>query len=197
MSDNIFELKLQIQQLQDKVAYLAGGTNGEQLVNCIQERDEAIRRKDRQIKEQESQLVNLACVLSTLDAKRKNSQTKCTSQVARIEDLERELAAAGTQCAVLAEDIAAERDIVGQRDGHIASLEEEATRNQRERSELQQTVEAKHAKIEALQQQALDLRRQLTARCDELAALEERRRDTASRARAIKQEFHTALRAEQ
>ena len=39
-----FELQLRIQHLEDKLAYLAGGTNGEELASIIMEKDQELQR---------------------------------------------------------------------------------------------------------------------------------------------------------
>jgi hypothetical protein len=44
MEDNVFEMKLRIQQLEEKLAYLAGGTNGDELASIIMEKDEEIAK---------------------------------------------------------------------------------------------------------------------------------------------------------
>jgi hypothetical protein len=48
-NDEHFNLLLQIQQLQDKCAYLAGGTDGVQLAEVLMEKEEECRMKDREI----------------------------------------------------------------------------------------------------------------------------------------------------
>lgn len=40
----MFELKLQIQHLQEKVTFLAGGSNGAELAGALMERDEELER---------------------------------------------------------------------------------------------------------------------------------------------------------
>jgi hypothetical protein len=47
MEDNVFEMKLRIQQLEEKLAYLAGGTNGDELASIIMEKDEEIAKMVR------------------------------------------------------------------------------------------------------------------------------------------------------
>lgn len=43
----IFELKLQIQHLQEKLTFLAGGTNGAELVEVLMEKDEELEKNVR------------------------------------------------------------------------------------------------------------------------------------------------------
>lgn len=40
----VFELKLQIQHLGEKLTYLAGGTNGAELVEVLMEKDEELEK---------------------------------------------------------------------------------------------------------------------------------------------------------
>lgn len=45
MSESVvFELKLQIQHLQEKLTFLAGGTNGAELVEVLMEKDEELEK---------------------------------------------------------------------------------------------------------------------------------------------------------
>lgn len=41
----MFELKLQIQHLEEKLAFLAGGTNGAELVAVLMEKDAELEQK--------------------------------------------------------------------------------------------------------------------------------------------------------
>lgn len=46
MSESIvFELKLQIQHLQEKLTFLAGGTSGAELVEVLMEKDDELEKK--------------------------------------------------------------------------------------------------------------------------------------------------------
>ena len=48
MSESVvFELKLQIQHLEEKLTFLAGGTNGAELVEVVMEKDEELEKNVR------------------------------------------------------------------------------------------------------------------------------------------------------
>lgn len=48
MSESVvFELKLQIQHLEEKLTFLAGGTNGAELVEVLMEKDEELEKNVR------------------------------------------------------------------------------------------------------------------------------------------------------
>lgn len=48
MSESVvFELKLQIQHLEEKLTFLAGGANGAELVEVLMEKDEELERNVR------------------------------------------------------------------------------------------------------------------------------------------------------
>lgn len=50
MSESVvFELKLQIQHLQEKLTFLAGGSNGAELVEVLMEKDEELERNVRTV----------------------------------------------------------------------------------------------------------------------------------------------------
>lgn len=49
MSESVvFELKLQIQHLEEKLTFLAGGTNGAELVEVLMEKEEELEKKVKQ-----------------------------------------------------------------------------------------------------------------------------------------------------
>lgn len=52
----MFNMRLQLQQLQAKVEFLAGGTDGEQLADLLMEKEEEGRAKDRALEEQAARL---------------------------------------------------------------------------------------------------------------------------------------------
>ncbi|KAM3574290.1 hypothetical protein VYU27_003770 [Nannochloropsis oceanica] len=62
-----FNLLLQIQQLQDKCTYLAGGTNGVQLTEILIEKEEECRDKDRAMSSLEEEMNRLKEVLMRME----------------------------------------------------------------------------------------------------------------------------------
>ena len=62
-----FNLLLQIQQLQDKCTYLAGGTDGVQLTEVLMEKEEECRGKDRAILSLEDEMNHLSEVLGRME----------------------------------------------------------------------------------------------------------------------------------
>jgi hypothetical protein len=62
-----FNLLLQIQQLQDKCTYLAGGTDGEQLTDVLMEKEEECRGKDRAILSLEEEMNHLSDVIGRME----------------------------------------------------------------------------------------------------------------------------------
>jgi len=62
-----FNLLLQIQQLQDKCTYLAGGTDGVQLTEVLMEKEEECRGKDRAILSLEEEMNHLSEVLGRME----------------------------------------------------------------------------------------------------------------------------------
>ena len=72
-----FELKLRIQSLEDRLAYLAGGTDGDELAGIIIEKDEELRRCARTLQQYSAQIKQLSESGKQLDCKRREALSAC------------------------------------------------------------------------------------------------------------------------
>ncbi|CAM9391785.1 unnamed protein product, partial [Laminaria digitata] len=72
MSESVvFELKLQIQHLEEKLTFLAGGTNGAELVEVVMEKDEELEKNHKNLKETEANMFRLADEFKRVDSQRR------------------------------------------------------------------------------------------------------------------------------
>lgn len=70
MDDATFNMQLELQQLQAKVRFLSGGTDGEQLAEVLLDREEELRSKESQIYELGLQLQAASSSLAAFEADR-------------------------------------------------------------------------------------------------------------------------------
>ncbi len=68
-----FEMKLKIQHLEEKLAFLAGGTDGGELASILMEKEQELEKKNKKVKQYEKQLLQLAEGGKKLDAKRREA----------------------------------------------------------------------------------------------------------------------------
>ncbi len=66
-------MKLKIQHLEEKLAFLAGGTDGGELASILMEKEQELEKKDKKMKQYEKQLLQLAEGGKKLDTKRREA----------------------------------------------------------------------------------------------------------------------------
>ncbi len=68
-----FAMKLKIQHLEEKLAFLAGGTDGGELASILMEKEQELEKKNKKLKQFEKQILQLAEGGKKLDAKRREA----------------------------------------------------------------------------------------------------------------------------
>lgn len=87
----LFNMRLQLQQLQNKVEFLAGGTDGVQLADLLMEREEEGRVKDRVLEEQAARLIAVEAALRAAQEKGARVQALSEEQGLSLASLTREV----------------------------------------------------------------------------------------------------------
>ncbi len=68
-----FSMKLKIQHLEEKLAFLAGGTDGGELASILMEKEQELEKKNKKMKQYEKQILKLAEGGKKLDTKRREA----------------------------------------------------------------------------------------------------------------------------
>lgn len=160
----MFNMRLQLQQLQAKVEFLAGGTDGEQLADLLMEKEEEGRAKDRALEEQAARLLEVEAALRAAQAEagrlgalaeeQGRSLASLTGEAdtltraregllhdlgaahARAEGVEAEKAEVARTLKVAQETLAATRAALARREAAVGELEEARRRLEAEKAEL-------------------------------------------------------------
>ncbi len=106
-----FAMKLKIQHLEEKLAFLAGGTDGGELASILMEKEQELEKKNKKLKQFEKQILQLAEGGKKLDAKRREAihayeVIKTRTKALEIE-LERQLESSDVLCRTAAEKTSA------------------------------------------------------------------------------------------
>eukprot|EP00904_Undaria_pinnatifida_P012977 jgi/Undpi1/880/HiC_scaffold_10.g04344.m1 len=106
MSESVvFELKLQIQHLEEKLTFLAGGTNGAELVEVVMEKDEELERNHKSLKDMETKMFQLAESAKRVDSQRRELMRHKEQLAVRVQLIEAELARQADQSVELRKQV--------------------------------------------------------------------------------------------
>lgn len=201
-------MRLQLQHMQERLAFLAGGTDGDELTGIIMEKEEEIRQKDEKLKQAAKQNSQLAETIKKVEAKGRDimdayEQQKSKSRSLEVE-LDRALGNAGdlrNTVQNLTDKLHASQNLNAELRKTYLNLEASAANEvsvlKSEISELSQCVSKQLADIERRKIRENDLELSIQAKKTELETLEERKKEVASRARTMKLDLEKRLSTEQ
>ncbi len=199
-----FAMKLKIQHLEEKLAFLAGGTDGGELASILMEKEQELEKKNKKMKQYEKQILQLAEGGKKLDTKRREAihayEVIKTRAKALETELERQLESSDVLRRTTAENTSA-----------LAAAQ---CRNSRLESDLNLLKESSTAEVAAARSECAELitelernlwvgeerlRRidQLEGTCmereKEIESLQSSKKDMANRSRTIKLELEESL----
>lgn len=131
----MFNMRLQLQQLQAKVEFLGGGTDGEQLADLLMEKEEEGRAKDRALEEQAARLFAAEAALRAAQEEGARLQALSEEQGRAMASLTTEVETLSRAREGLLQDLGA---------AHVHAREHEA-----EQAEAARTLEVAQETIEA------------------------------------------------
>ncbi|CAM9367800.1 unnamed protein product, partial [Ectocarpus sp. 13 AM-2016] len=199
-----FELKLEMQHLQEKLTFLAGGTNGAELVAVVMEKDAELEQINKKLKEVEASRSKLAESAKRVDARRREAMRQSEHQLVRVQALERELERQlgisdeqRRRVADTKEDLTLTKEELRKTQVEMASkeasaLERLATAHD-EASSLQRMVEGQRDAIVGLESDKRGLEETVSRKEDEIKSLEQRKKDVAARSREMKNHLEKLL----
>ncbi|CAM9853714.1 unnamed protein product [Pylaiella littoralis] len=205
MSESVvFELKLQIQHLEEKLTFLAGGTNGAELVAVLMEKDAELEQNNKKLKEVEASRFQLAESAKRVDAKRRELLRQSEHRGIRVQalekELDRQLEISGEQRRQISdskESLASTKAELRKTQAEMASKEATAQESlaaaRDEASSLQRMVEGQREAIAGLEAAKNGLEETVKSKEDEVKSIEQRKKDVANRSREMKNNLEKLL----
>eukprot|EP00752_Nemacystus_decipiens_P007210 g6453.t1 len=200
----VFELKLQIQHLEEKLTFLAGGTNGAELVAVLMEKDAELEQNSKKLKEVEASRFLLAEGAKRVDAKRRELMRQSEHQLVRVEalekELDRQLGISDEQRRKVAdtkEELVNAQEELRKTQAEMASKEASAQESlataRDDASSLQRIVEAQRETIAGLEANKKALEETVSRKDDEIKSMEQRKKGVATRSREMKNHLEKLL----
>ncbi|CAM9195017.1 unnamed protein product [Chrysoparadoxa australica] len=160
----VFGLKLRIQHLEERLSFVGGGTDTEQLLDLIQEKDEELKKKVGQVKVLEETIQKLVEGGKKLNDRQRDLERAYTAKKAQTKQLESEVADQLEKCKSL-------ENTVREQEDSLAHAAQHATQQEASLAELTAQSMALREEMATLQGVAKEQARQLSNRDDSIRAL--------------------------
>ncbi|CAM9670770.1 unnamed protein product [Chrysoparadoxa australica] len=143
----VFGLKLRIQHLEERLSFVGGGTDTEQLLDLIQEKDEELKKKVGQVKMLDETMQKLVEGGKKLNERQKDLERAYTAKKTQVTLFESELGKQLETCEGLQKKVKEQEATLTQQETSIAELkaQEEASRD--EITKLQGVIEKKESDV--------------------------------------------------